>query len=248
MRILALAFFLVSAVAAQASEATQLIERSEANTRGRTFSAAIEMRVEHGGSARSLKMRLWSEGMGKALVKIAEPAKDRDTGNLRIELNLWQFLPNVDRIVKIPPSLMLQSWMGSDFTNDDLVRTSSLARDYTHELAGKEKLEGAEVARIVCTPKPSAPVTWGKVIAWVRTRDAVPLKHEYYSENGQLLKIMAGTEVKTFGTHSIPTVLEMKNAKKPDSRTVLRYSDVVFDSAIPERVFTQENLRTPVRR
>lgn len=250
--ILALTFLLPLEASAKgkktsADDAEALIEKSENHLRGKSFRGKMTMTVEHGGAKRTLVLRNWSIGREKSFVKVLSPAKDRDSGNLRIDLNLWQYLPNVERIIKIPPSLMLQSWMGSDFTNDDLVKTSSLTRDYTHKLLGREKYEAFDAVKIECVPKPNAPVVWGKVIAWVRAGDGVPLKQEFYSENGELLKVMEGKDVKTFGARTIPTELVMRNLKKGDSRTILKYDEVAFDETIPDSIFTQENLRKPAK-
>lgn len=232
--------------AASSAEATKLVEKSETQTRGNSLQAKVSMTVNNGGTTRSVSFRIWSEGREKALIKVLSPAKDRGTGNLRQDLNLWQYLPNIERVVKIPPSMMLQSWMGSDFTNDDLVKTSSLARDYTHSIEKKEELNGMATVKIICAPKPNAPVTWGKVVLWVRESDAVPVKQEFYLENGSLVKVMEGSEIKTFGTHTIPTKLTMKNLKKEGSSTTLEYQNVVFDEKISAKLFTQENLQRPV--
>lgn len=253
---LALALFLpfhadakpkAKASSAQKDDADALIEKSENHIRGKSFRGKMTMTVEHSGTTRTLTMRNWSVGREKSFVKVLSPAKDRDSGNLRIDLNLWQYLPNVERIIKIPPSLMLQSWMGSDFTNDDLVKTSSLTRDYTHRVLGREKYQEFEAVKVECIPKPNAPVVWGKVVAWVRAGDGVPLKQEFYTENGELMKAMEGSEVKTFGQRTIPTKLVMRNLKKNDSRTTLKYDEVNFDENIPDSIFTQENLRRPVK-
>lgn len=227
--------------------ASAIVEKAENQVRGKSFRGKFTMTVEKDGQTRTLTLRSWSVGREKAFVKVLSPTKDRDTGNLRIDLNLWQYLPNIERVIKIPPSAMLQSWMGSDFTNDDLVKTSSLARDYTHKFLGREKYQGMDAVKIECTPKPNAPIVWGKVIEWVRWGDAVPLKQEFYSENGELLKVMEGSDIKSYGKRTIPTTLVMKNLKKKDSRTILKYEDVVFDEAIPDSIFTQENLRKPVK-
>lgn len=226
---------------------TALIEMSENHVRGKSFRGKMTMTVEHSGNTRTLVLRNWSVGREKAFVKVLSPAKDRDTGNLRLEMNLWQYLPNVERIIKIPPSLMLQSWMGSDFTNDDLVKTSSLTRDYTHQTIGQEKFGGFDTVKIECTPKPDAPVVWGKVVAWVRAGDGVPLKQEFYTENGELVKTLEGSDVKTFGKRTIPTKLVMRNHKRGNSSTTLKYDEASFDEAIPDSIFTQENLRKPVK-
>ncbi|RZA08017.1 MAG: outer membrane lipoprotein-sorting protein [Proteobacteria bacterium] len=243
---LAAIFAFTPVVYAADSEATQLVEKSETQTRGKSLQAKVSMSVDNGGTHRAMSFRIWSEGKEKALIKVLTPAKDRGTGNLRLDLNLWQYLPNIERVVKIPPSMMLQSWMGSDFTNDDLVKTSSLARDYTHAIEKREDMAGTPSVKIICTPKPDAPVTWGKVILWVRASDAVPLKQEFYLENGELVKVMEGSDIKTFGSHTIPTKLTMRNVKKEGSSTTLEYQKVTFDEKISAKIFSQDNLQRPV--
>jgi len=225
---------------------TAMVEKSEKQTMGDSLQATVSMKIARGASERELRFKLWQWHREKALVKILSPRKDQDTGSLRLQLNLWQFLPNINRVVRIPPSMMLQSWMGSDFTNDDLVKTSSLSRDYTHQEEGQDTLRGEAVTKIVCHPKPDAPVVWGKVRLWLRTKDAVPLRQEYFSEHGELLKVMDGTDVRTIGEHTIPTTLTMTLPKKPTDHTTMRFEDPVFDKAIADSVFTQENLQRPV--
>ncbi len=143
--------------------------------------------------------------------------------------------------------MMLQSWMGSDFTNDDLVKTSSLERDYFHQIEGRETLNDEKTIKIRCTPKPDAPIVWGKVNLWVREGDAVPLKQEFFSEDGELLKVMEGSQIKTFGSHTIPTQLVMRTIRKSDSETTMIYENAIFDDPISEKIFTQENLRKPAK-
>ncbi|MGK5090119.1 outer membrane lipoprotein-sorting protein [Bdellovibrionota bacterium FG-2] len=235
--------------AAWASPADDLVAKSEVQTRGKTFQGEVTMQVERGDAKRTMVMNIMSVGREKAYVKIRKPSKDRDSGNLRLDLNLWQYLANIERVIKIPPSMMLQSWMGSDFTNDDLVKSSSLSADYTHKILAREPRSGFSAVKIECIPKPDAPVVWGKIILWVRDKDAVPLAQEFYAEGGELLKQMEGQEIKTFGTHTIPTTLVMKNLKNPsskDSKTTMHYDKVVFDEPLKDSVFTQENLRKPL--
>ena len=238
---------LLVAHTAFASPADDLVAKSEMQTRGKTFQGEVTMNVEHGDSKRTMVMSILSVGKEKAYVKIRKPTKDRDSGNLRLDLNLWQYLANIERIIKIPPSMMLQSWMGSDFTNDDLVKSSSLSSDYTHTLVKKGPFHGFPAVRIDCIPKPTAPVVWGKISLWLRAADAVPLSQEFYSESGEMLKQMDGQDIKTFGTHTIPTTLVMKNLKNKDSKTTMHYDKVIFDEPIADSVFTQENLRRAVR-
>lgn len=154
---------------------TQRIKALEDNLQGKTFMSTATMKVVRGNDARQMKIKLWWKERKFALLKILEPQKDKDTGNLRIGTDLWQYLPKVNRIIRIPSSMMLQSWMGSDFSNDDLVKNGSIYNDYTHKLLKKEK----EVEIIECLPKPDAPVVWGKIIVTVRIKDSAPLKQEF---------------------------------------------------------------------
>jgi outer membrane lipoprotein-sorting protein len=223
---------------------TEWIRRSEKLIRGDSLKATVTMRIKRDGGERTLKFKLWTLGRDKTSLKILEPVKERNVGNLRDGLKLWQYLPNVDQIITVPPSMMLQSWMGSDFTNDDLVRTSSLTEDYTHELAAKEKVGAFDSYKIICMPKPGASVVWGKVVVWVRIPDAALLKQEFYSEKGELLKVLTGDKIKAFGKHIVPTVVSMKTLKK-DGLTVMEYQDVVYDSKMDDQVFRQQFLRKP---
>jgi hypothetical protein len=224
---------------------TQLIKRAEDQALGKTFRGKLRMKIKRPDAEREMTILTWTDGHEKAMVKIAEPAKDQGIGNLRLDLNLWQYLPKVDRLIKIPPSLMLQSWMGSDFTNDDLVRTSSTTRDYEHQFAGFEKIDGVRVAKIILTPKPDAPVVWGKLEMWIEPKKAVTLRQDFYSEQGELLKRMTGTKIKKFGTHTIASHLEMKTIKK-NSSTILEYVEAHFDEKLDQGVFNQSYLKTAV--
>lgn len=224
---------------------TQLIKRAEDQALGKTFRGKLKMNIKRPDAEREMTILSWTDGHEKAMVKIAEPAKDQGIGNLRLDLNLWQYLPKVDRLIKIPPSLMLQSWMGSDFTNDDLVRTSSTTRDYEHKFAGYEKINGVQVAKIILTPKPDAPVVWGKLEMWIEPKRAITMRQDFYSEQGELLKRMTGTKVKKFGTHTIASRLEMKTIKK-NSSTTIEYLEARFDEKLDGSVFNQNFLKAAV--
>ncbi len=239
--LLSLAFLMTAAAAAP--DATALVKRSEFQTRGKSVESRMSMTVIRGSTERNLEIKVWSEGADKAVVKILAPAKDRDTGNLRLKFDLWQYLPNLERTIKIPPSMMLQSWMGSDFTNDDLVKTTSISRDYTHKILGEEMLNGMKTYKIECIPRKDAPITWGKILLWLRNPDAVPVKNEYYTENGELAKVMIGTELKTFGAHTVATKLSMKLPRKAENETRIEYKELRFDHGIAASTFTQEFLK-----
>ncbi len=215
--------------------------------KGETFQGTVTMRVTRDSEVRELMFRLWSQGDQKATLKILRPAKDHNTGNLRIGYELWQYLPNLEKTIKIPTSMMLQNWMGSDFTNDDLVRTSSLYRDYHHRLLGKINWRGFRAIQIECIPKSDSVVVWGKVILTVRDPDSVPLKQEFYNENQVLQKVMEGARIQSFGLHTVPTWLTMTLPKKEGHKTEILYSNIVYDEPISDGYFTQEFLKKTVK-
>ncbi len=218
------------------------LEKMETQLFGSSFQSTISMNVKNENGDRNLSAKIWQKGRENALVKILSPVKDKNSGNLRIGFDLWQYLPNTDRIIKIPSSLMLQSWMGSDFTNDDLVRASRLSRDYISKVLSSPD---PTLIKIECLPKKEAPVAWGKVLVTLRKKDFVPVSQSYFNERGNLLKQMSGERFKTFGTHTIPTKVTMSSPRK-NSSTTIEYQAVVFDAKIPDSTFTQNQLKKPV--
>lgn len=243
---LALFFIKAPIYGAETLDVKKLIERTEQQSLGNTFFGHMKMTVERKEGNRELEILSWNEGRDKAVVKVLKPAKDRGTANLRLEYNLWQYLPNVERTIKIPASLMLQNWMGSDFTNDDLVKTTRLSRDYTYEFVDYQTVNGVKTAHIICHPKPDAAVVWGKVVIWIEPKDAVLLQQDFFTENGEHVKHLTSSEVKSFGTHKISTLVKMQTLKK-NTTTTLQYTKVEFDKPLAKDVFTQNFLKAPLR-
>ena len=138
---------------------------------------------------------------------------------------------------------MLSSWMGSDFTNDDLVRSSDLLRDYTGTITKKQKKDGIEQAKVVLIPKPDAPVVWGKLVIWVRTKDLLPTRQEYYNERGKLMRVMEFLKYKKMSGRLYPSVMKMKSLSKPGFSTELHSLSINFNQKINRRIFTQRNLK-----
>lgn len=235
-----------NAVAESKLSAIEIIKKEEMNNFGKSFSSKMTMTVDLEGKARIMEVAIWSEGFENSLIKIIKPEKDKNQGNLKVGKNLWQYLPKVDRIVKIPQSMMLQSWMGSDFTNDDLVKGSRLSIDYTLKILKQETQDGKKVIVIEAMPKPEAPVVWGKIIETVTESENAFVKREYFSEKSELVKTLVGTEVKTFQGHSIPTEMIMTNHALGGRKTKIVYKDVVFDGAMAAGFFEQNNLRKPI--
>ncbi len=224
-------------------DAEQLARRCDRALKGKTQTGKCSMTVRRPEWQRTLEMDFWMVTPDKTFIRITAPAKERGTGTLRIKTNMWLYLPKVERIIKIPPSLMLQPWMGSDFTNDDLVKESSLVEDYTHSIAGEVTTAGDACWRLVAMPKPDAAVVWGKMILDIRKTDALPRKQEFYDERGRLRKVLTFEEIRRLGDRNYPLRWRMVPVDKPGHETLLVYKQLRFDRPIPARIFTQQNLK-----
>jgi hypothetical protein len=238
---------LIPAAAAPAAEpgGYELVEHVERLLWGKTNYGVSEMTVTTPRWTRTLKMRFWMDRPRYTLIRILAPPKEQGIGSLRIRAEMWNYLPKVARIIKIPSSMMLQPWMGSDFSNDDLVKESSMLEDYTHARLGMERLDGVPVFRVQSIPKPEAAVVWGKLVYFIRVADRLPLKQEYYDERGELIKVMTFSDVRTLGGRVIPTRWSMQPVAKPGNCTEMLIREITFDRPIDRGLFTLANLQNP---
>jgi outer membrane lipoprotein-sorting protein len=243
--LLALALTLAGSVAAQEPGAREILDRAETLLWGRTVQGVFEMTITTPRWQRTLEMRAWMDRPRRSFMRVLAPAKEKGIGSLRIGVEMWNYLPNVERTIKIPPSMMLQPWMGSDFTNDDIVKSSSLLDDYTQRIVREEPMGGAPAYALELIPKPDAAVVWGKILYWVRKGDFIPLKEEFYSERGELVRTMTFSEVRPMGGRTIPTRWEIRPSGKPGNSTAMLVRSAVYDRPIDPEIFTQRNLQRP---
>lgn len=221
-----------------------IVEQVEKRLWGKTMQGEYEMRITTPRWERRLELRVWMDRPTRSFIRIAAPAKEAGIGSLRIGAEMWNYLPSIERIVKIPPTMMLQPWMGSDFTNDDLVKESSMIDDYTHRVSGVETIEGTEAYLVELTPKPESAVVWGKVLYAVRKHDLMPLRTQYFDERGGLVRTLTFYEVKVYGARTVPTLWEMRPSAKPGNVTTIHFKSPVWDRPIDPEVFTQRNLQS----
>ena len=192
---------------------------------------------------RQISMKSWMLEPDYALLLITEPAKEKGTVTLKRETELWNWIPTVRRVIKIPPSMMLQPWMGSDFSNDDLVRQSSIVDDYEHTLLGEEEIDGYVCHKIELTPKPEAGVVWGKIIIWISKQGYYELKTDFYDEDGTLIKTLIGSKIKKMGDRTLPMHWEMIAVTKPGQKTILDYQTIKFNVPIKPSFFSIQNMK-----
>lgn len=226
-----------------AQNATEIVAKSLQQFKGKTSEAIMSMEIIRPTWSRKIRMKTWTKGEDFSLIKILSPARDEGTGFLKRKKEIWNWQPSIERTIKLPPSMMSQSWMGSDFTNDDLVRESSTLTDYNHEIMGTDTIRGRTCWKIKMTPKPNAPVVWGKVIAWITKENHLELRTEFYDEEGELINIMKASEIKKMGERIIPTKMEMIPADKENHKTVINYESVVYNKPIEKDFFSIQNMK-----
>jgi outer membrane lipoprotein-sorting protein len=228
---------------ATAQTADEIISRAEDLLQGKTSMGVYEMTVVTPEYTRNMKMEYWWDDVNdRALIKTIAPKKEAGNKWLKIGNEMWNYLKTTETTIKIPPSMMLQSWNGSDFTNDDLARESDVSEDYTHSMIAEETLNGEECWKIASIPKPDAAVVWGKLYTWVRKKDFLLSLTQYYDEKGQLVRYMVYSDFKTMDGRKIPAKWTMFNKVKEGHRTEFIIDSVDFDVDIPERIFSFREL------
>ncbi len=216
-----------------------IVDRMVKAIRGSSNIAEYAMEVHTPSWTRDLQLKIWDDRVAKKVfVKILGPAKDAGTTFLRIHYNLWMYMPSTEKVMKIPPSMMLQPWMGSDFTNDDLVKESSFTEDYTHAL----EESGGDSYTVRMDPKPGAPVVWGKMVCKVRRADFMPIEQGYYNEKGALVKTLRFSNYKVIEGRPYPMHWKMESLNKNGHHTTISLKTISFNNAIPAETFTEQHL------
>ena len=229
-------------LAAQEISGRDVVDRAEKALWGKTVQAQLTMTVTTPRWQRTLELQSSMDRPRRSFIRILAPAKEAGIGSLRIDTEMWNYLPAVERTIKIPPSMLTQSWMGSDFTNDDLVKESSLVDDYTQRIIGTDSAGGAAVYVIELLPKPEAAVVWGRIVFRVRKADFLPVREEFYDERGTLVRVMTFSDVRPLGGRTIPTKWELRSITKPGNFTTIVMKSATYDAPIADEIFTQRNL------
>ena len=239
----ALLFFIHLKIYPQQLTAKDIIAYSDQLMRGNTLRGRYRMTVIRPKWRRTLELIAYAKGKEKTFIKIIAPAKEKGITTLRIKNNMWIYHPQVERIIKIPPSMMLQPWMGSDFTNDDLVKESSIVDDYTHKILYEKTVDGEKVYVIELLPKREAGVVWSKLIFWIRKKDFIPLREEYYDEKGRLVKVLSYSKIKQFSDRKIPSLWTMSSKIKPNHKTIIEVIEALYNQPLDENIFSLKNLK-----
>ncbi len=223
--------------------ATAIVKRIDELYRSETSAGEMEMEIVTPHWQRTLRMKVWTQGMDKTFIRILEPQKEKGVATLRLGNEMWNYLPNTNKVIKIPPSMMMSSWMGSDFTNDDLVGEFTLLEDFRYQLMTPENAE-AGLFYLEAVPREDLPIVWSKIVTAVRQDDYLPVQEKYYDEKGNLMRVIHFKDLKFFGQRRIPATMELIPQNKEGYKTVIRYLAIEFDQKLDESIFSLRNLQT----
>ena len=224
--------------------AREIVREAEERRRGiKSSSGELTMKIIRPKWSREMGMKMWTKGEDYSLILVTSPARDEGTANLKRIKEVWSWVPRIERTIKLPPSMMSQSWMGSDFKNEDLVRENSIITEFSHKILGMEELMDRECYKIELIPNEDAAVVWGKIILWIDTQDYIQLKGEYYDEELYLINTMQTTKIAEFDGRLIASEMEMIPADEEGYKTVMVYHDIKFDVDLPVSFFSVQNMK-----
>jgi outer membrane lipoprotein-sorting protein len=231
-------------ISGQAISAKEIVKKADDKFNGEKSSFMVmSMTIIRPTWQRTIEFKNWSLGHDYALTLITSPAKDANQTFLKRGNEMWSWNPVISRLIKFPPSMMSQGWMGSDYTNDDILKESSVVNDYTHEIVGEETIDGRICYKILLIAKEDAVVVWGKQFRWIDKNDFLVLRAELYDEEGSLVRTETGREIKTMDGRVIPTLLELIPADEPGNKTLVYIKDIKFNVQILESFFSQQNMK-----
>lgn len=241
--ILIVLILLLNAAIIIAQDAKEIIRKADEKMHGESSYAEMKMTVIRPSWKREMTLKAWTRGDEFSLILITGPSRDKGISFLKRKREMWNWQPNIERVVKMPPSVMSQSWMGSDFTNDDFIRQSSVVTDYEHKLLGEEVLEDRACFKIELIPKENSDAVWGKVIVWIDKKDFLELKLEFYDEDWELINTIFCKNIKNLGNRTIPSVMEIVPANGSGNRTIVEYIAAEFNKVLPDDVFSIQNMK-----
>ncbi len=238
------AFFLFTSVLAQENlSALEIVKKADEKVRGKTNHSVMEMEIIRPTWKRSISMKGWGRGLDFSMTYITAPARDKGQVFMKRKTEMWNWMPSIGRMIKIPASMMSQGWMGSDYTNDDILKESSIVVDYNHSVEKVEVIEGLECYKIEMIPKEDAAVTWSKVYKWITKDEFIQIRSQYFDEDEELVKSDFAYDFKKMDGRLIPSRIEIVPADEPGKKTVVYIREIHFDIDLPESYFSQQNMK-----
>jgi len=245
---LCLIFFLAGllifpVISAQDLSGLDVIKNADQKMQGESNISMFTIKIIRPSWDRTISVKIWAKGRDYSLALITAPAKEKGQTFLKRENDMWNWLPKIERMVKLPPSMMSQGWMGSDFSNDDLLKESSIVVDYNHTISGNETIEGMDCYKIDMIPKDDAAVVWGKITKWISKDEYLQLKTEYYDEDAYLIRTEYATDIKTMDGRIIPTHFEIIPEEDEGHKTMVDIISIKFNPNLSDNFFSQQNMK-----
>ena len=227
-----------------AQDATEIVKKANDKMQGEiTSQSVMTMTIVRPTWERKISFKSWTKGRDYSLALITSPPKEQGQTFLKRENEMWSWNPTINRLIKLPPSMMSQGWMGSDFSNDDLLKESSIVVDYTHKIIGDTTIEGRDCYQIELIPLENAAVVWGKILMNISKKEYLEMENKYYDEDGYLVKTETASDIKVMDGRLIPAQFELIPADKPGNKTIIKMDEIQFNKPIPDAFFSQQNMK-----
>jgi len=243
IKVLLFQFLIISQLSAYSQNAYEIVRKMDDKVKGQSTQAEITIKIIRPKWERELSMKLWTKGFDFSMVLVFAPTKEKGNAFLKRKKEVWNWIPGIEKIIKLPPSMMSQSWMGTDFTNDDLVKHNSVLNDYSHKIIGETEIDGSTCYKIEMLPKPESSVIWGKIISYIDKKEYIQRRAEFYDEENVLVNLLKGTDVKILGGKKLVSKIEMTPVEKPGFKTILIYNSLLFDKHIEDNFFNPEKMK-----
>jgi len=235
---------LLSLTSAFGQDAKEIVRKADEKWNGEKSSqGTMTMTIVRPTWERTIQFKIWTLEKDYSMTLITSPAKEKGQAFLKRETEMWNWMPSISRMIKLPPSMMANGWMGSDYTNDDILKESSIVVDFTHKVVGSETIDGWDCWKIEMLPNEDAAVVWGKIIKWISKDEYLMMKSEYYDEDEYLVKTEFGTDVKTMDGRKITSRIEIIPADKDNQKTVVVIDDIKFNVPLNDSFFSQQNMK-----
>jgi len=241
--LLCVVLFAPKIIAQKKLSATEIVKKADEKMRGKTNTSTMEMVIIRPTWKRSIGMKSWGRGIDYSMTYITAPANEKGQVFMKLKTDMWNWIPSISRMIKIPTSMMSQGWMGSDYTNDDILKESSIVVDYNHKILDEEDVNGFKTYKIEMIPKENAAVVWRKVYKWITKKEYIQIKTEYYDDSNNLVKSELGYDFKKMDGRLIPTRIEIIPANEKGKKTVLYIKKAKFNIALPQSFFSQQNMK-----
>lgn len=240
---LVLALIFLSSGFVYSQNATEIVRKADRKMRGETSKAVMEMKIIRPTWDRTIRFKSWSKGYEYSMTLVTYPPNEEGQVFMKRQNEMWNWNPTINRMIKLPPSMMSQGWMGSDYTNDDMLKEASIVVDYNHKMLGTETISGETCYKIQLIPKEDAAVVWGKIIMWISKEGLYELKSEFYDEFGDLSKTHLGSDVQMMSDRKIPTKYEIIPANEEKQKTVVKILEIEFNIDLQEAFFSKQNMK-----